>query len=103
MLHGPRLAYRILVIQMLSEKEGLVDTAFMLKMGDNDEEIAKSCSYMVKHSIIHAAIWCPNPDNQDEGEWSISVVPIGKVIAAGEQDGMARVSFVTTQGELLSL
>ena len=78
--------------------EAIVETGFMLTMGSTDDEIAENCRIMVKESVIHAALWCPQPNG--EGEWSVSIRPIGRIVSAGMKDGIARIEFLTLGGEI---
>lgn len=76
----------------------VLDAAFMLTLGDTPEQVEQSISLMTEKSTIHAAIWCP--DSKGDGEWAISAVALGRVTECVMLDGMARVTFVTTKGEL---
>lgn len=95
MLHGPRREYPTLVMLM---SDVVLDTAFMLTLGSNPEQVKKSIELMTTASTIHTAIWCPHENG--DGEWAISPVALGRVIECLEHDGMARVKFITTKGEL---
>jgi hypothetical protein len=76
----------------------LLESAFMLSLGSTPEQVKQSISLMESESLIHAAIWCP--DLEGNGEWAISPVALGRVTECTEHDGMARVKFLTTKGEL---
>jgi hypothetical protein len=77
-----------------------LETSFMLTLGETPEQVEQSISVMTNQSLVHCAIWCPDESQVAGGEWAISPIALGRVIECTERDGMARVKFLTTKGEL---
>jgi len=71
-----------------------IRTAFMLTVSGTDEELQET----LIGRQIHAGMICPK--GFSEGEWAVSVVPIGIVESYERMQGMLKVTVALLHGEV---